>query len=74
MVGIGTSRQRIGLCKERVMNNYKPFTEYRRKDYVFPRSMKEAYMCDVKLYIKEEPKIDPWLVIVCLVVAVLIVV
>jgi len=36
--------------------------------------MKEAYMCDVKLYIEEEPKIDPWLVIVCLVVAVLIVV
>ena len=56
------------------MDNYKPFTEYRRKDYVFPRSMKEAYMCDVKLYIKEEPKIDAWLVIVCLVVALLIVV
>ncbi len=33
------------------------FSEYRRKDYVVPRSMKEAYGKDVQLYVEEESKI-----------------
>lgn len=33
------------------------FSEYRRKDYVVPRSMKEAYGRDVQLYVEEESKV-----------------
>ena len=33
---------------------YKPFSEYRHKDYVTPRSMKEAYGHDPVLYTVEE--------------------
>ena len=33
------------------------FSEYRRKDYVVPRSMKEAYGRDVQLHVEEESKV-----------------
>ena len=36
--------------------NFKPFSEYRDKDYVTPRSMKEAYGHDPVLYTIEEEK------------------
>lgn len=37
---------------------YKPFSEYRHKDYVTPRSMKEAYGYDTELDTDEEPPTD----------------
>jgi len=33
------------------------FSEYRHKDYVVPRSMKEAYGRDVQLCVEEESKV-----------------
>lgn len=38
--------------------NFKPFSEYRHKDYVTPRSMKEAYGYDIELHTEEEPPTD----------------
>lgn len=37
---------------------YKPFSEYRHKDYVTPRSMKEVYGHEPVLYTEEEPPTD----------------
>ena len=44
---------------------YKPFSEYRHKDYMTPRSLKEAYGRDVDLYVEEEisPYRHGWLVL-----------
>lgn len=36
--------------------HYKPFSEYRHKDYVTPRSMKEAYGHEPVLYTDEEER------------------
>jgi hypothetical protein len=56
------------------MRDYKPWSEYRRKDYVVARSMKEAFGHDVKLYVAEERQIDWWVVVSCVLAIVLIVV
>ena len=56
------------------MRDYKPWSEYRRKDYVVARSMKEAFGHDVKLYVAEERQIDFWVVVSCVLAIVLIVV
>lgn len=53
--------------------NFKPFSEYRHKDYVIPRSMKEAYGHEPVLY-TDEPTLIIFvdrpvaLVVVCVVV------
>jgi hypothetical protein len=44
--------------REKKMNNYKPFSLYRHKDYVVPRSLKEAYGQDVELYVEPERRTD----------------
>lgn len=50
---------------------YKPFSEYRHKDYVTPRSMKEAYGHDPVLYTDEEEKDLTPLAWACVVVVLL---
>lgn len=49
----------------------KQWTEYRRKDYVVPRSMKEAYGWDVRLHIPKENK-DPTAAVIALPLLVLL--
>ena len=45
--------------------SYRPFSEYRQKDYMTPRSLKEAYGRDVDLYVEEEmsPNRHRWLLL-----------
>lgn len=37
---------------------YKPFSEYREKDYRTPRTIRQAYGYDVELHTDEEPPTD----------------
>ena len=37
-------------------NNYKHFSAYRRKDYVTPRSTREAFGYDTPLYVKVDTR------------------
>lgn len=52
--------------------DYKPFSEYRHKDYVTPRSTKQAYGYDTVLYTVEEEKELTPLAWACVVVVVLL--
>lgn len=50
---------------------YKPFSEYREKDYRLPRSTKEAYGYDPVLYTDEEPPTDYVALVVLFVIVLL---
>lgn len=54
---------------DRGNEKFKPFIEYRHKDYRTPRSMKEAYGYESDLHIEEQENEGDTLVgIVCLIV------
>ena len=53
---------------DRGNEKFQPFSEYRHKDYVTPRSLKEIYGYEPHLHVEEqERKGDDWVGIICLI-------
>lgn len=42
------------------MNDFRPFSEYRQKDYVTPRSLKDIYGYEPELYVEKDVRGDSW--------------
>ena len=51
------------------MKNYKPFSVYRPNDYRTPRSMKQAFGDDQRLYVEEREDISLFLAAACALLA-----